>query len=559
MPLGDAMIARRSTTLESPLWLGVLVVAFGVGAWLRLDQLTAQVLIDDEWHAVHQLLLYSPSEMFLDFGYADYSIPLGILDWYEAQWWGLSELAMRLPMLLAGLATLILFPLYVARRLSYAAAAVFALLLAVSPLLVIYSRMARPYALTLLFAWLAHAAFQRYWLADRGKLAAGITYGASATLAIWLHLVIAPFALAPLVWGAYQIRRCAPHSRRDRWLKLLRLALPTGAAIAILIVPPYVASARWLSLKSGLDLPNPATMVGVWYAWFGTPSTWVLAGCMGLAAFGMAELWRRLPEARTGTLGVLLTLLGILLTRPMFSYNPVTLARYLLPVLPLLLLALGAGAVGIAGRVIANGVPRPALAVALVLGPVAALLWDSPLAPLIREPNSHTLHLAYHFDFRPDRNPYFTRAADIPLSPFWASLQALPPNSMQLAVAPAYFESFNWDGPRWERLSRQTVVPAYLIGLCTGRRFGEVPRDARFRFANAVHLADDTSLRAHRIDYVVWQKPYVRDVDGHPRTIGIDTAHCEPTLRARFGTPAFEDEHIVAFRVAVNPTAHAQR
>ena len=48
---------------------------------LRLDQIAAQVLIDDEWHAVHQVLRRTPAQMFLDFGFADYSIPLGILAW----------------------------------------------------------------------------------------------------------------------------------------------------------------------------------------------------------------------------------------------------------------------------------------------------------------------------------------------------------------------------------------------------------------------------------------------------------------------------------------------
>ena len=54
-------------------------VAIALGAYLRLDQFLAQVLIDDEWHAVHQVMHRTPKTMFLDFGFADYSIPLGIL------------------------------------------------------------------------------------------------------------------------------------------------------------------------------------------------------------------------------------------------------------------------------------------------------------------------------------------------------------------------------------------------------------------------------------------------------------------------------------------------
>jgi hypothetical protein len=559
MSAAPSTSSERSSFFTNRLWLVPLTVAIAVGVWLRLDQILAQVLIDDEWHAIHQLLLYTPSQMFLDFGYADYSIPLGILDWYEAQWFGLSELSMRLPMLIAGIAALVLFPTYVARRLSYATAAVFALLLAMSPLLIIYSRMARPYALTLLLGWIAHAAFQRYWRGSGGALGAGALYGTSATLAIWLHLIVAPFAFAPLVWGAFQIRRLAPDTRRAQWIKLAWLAVPTGLATSALIVPPYVASARWLALKSGLDLPNAGTITGVWYAWVGTPSTWVVIACGVFAAIGMVELWRRLPEARTGALGVLLTLLGVLITRPMFSYNPVTLARYLLPLVPLLLLAVSEGAVTISRLAFGPGIGRHALAILVVLVPGAALAWHSPLVPLLREPNSETLHLAFHFDFRPEHNPYFSRAADIPLSRYWERLGQLPADSARVAVAPAYFESFNWDAPRWEQLSHQRVVPAYLIGLCTGRRFGEVPDDIRFRFRNAVPLTDPASLAGHDIDYLIWQKPYLRSVDGHPRTVGIDTAHCEPTLRARFGPPSYEDERVIVFDVPRARPADAER
>lgn len=54
---------------------------------------------------------------------------------------------MRWPMMLASLLTLILFPVWVSRHLGWRVALVFALLLAISPLLSNYSRNARPYAL----------------------------------------------------------------------------------------------------------------------------------------------------------------------------------------------------------------------------------------------------------------------------------------------------------------------------------------------------------------------------------------------------------------------------
>ncbi len=556
----SAVGARRNgaalRTAVSPSWALAVAIAALFGAWLRLDQFAAQVLIDDEWHVVHQVLRHGPGAMFLDFGYADYSIPLGILAWFEAHWWGLTEVMLRTPMLVCGITVLIAFPLYVAPRVSRAASALFAVLLALSPLLVVYSRLARPYAITLLLGWVAHAAFQRWHAVPRGRIAAGATYAATATLATWLHPLLAPFVLAPLVWEAGSLCRRTSPERRARVVRLLLLAGATGLMVAALILPPLVANPQSLAAKSGADAPGIATLAGVWYAWLGTPSTAAVAVCVALAAWGAPDVWRALPEARTGALGIALTLVAVLLSRPMWSFNPLTLARYLLPFVPLLLLFVAAGAARLAYRLVAPvSVPaRISFAVVAAL-PVIALAAGWPLAPMLRHPNAQALDSLYYMDFRPEKNPIVPYQATIPLSPFWASLAGQPAGSVRIAAAPFYFESYDWDAPRWERLSRQRVLPGYLSGLCVDARWGEVPADARFRFRNAVRLADDDALVRRRIDYVVWQKPYVRQSKGRPVAIGADTAHCEAALRGKFGTPVFEDSTIIAFRVS----RHAER
>lgn len=531
-------------------WAFVLVVAALAGAALRLDQFASQVLIDDEWHAVHQVLQRGPGALFLDFGFSDYSIPLGIYDWMLAQWLGLSETAMRLPMLLSGLATLVLFPLFAARRFGYPVAALFAVILAISPLLVLYSRMARPYAITLLLGWIAHVAFHRYLDAAQGRRGAGFLYGASAACAAWLHPIVAPFVLAPFLWALARWVRLPTDARRPYLSRVLCLALPTGLAMAVLLVPPLVANPVSMSLKSGVDLLDAGTLAGVWYAWLGTPSTLVVVLCVALAALGAGDVWRHLPEARSGILGILLTLLALVITRPMWSFMPLSVARYLLPFLPLLLLAVAVGTVRVAHRIATPAsLSRRAAAVVVALLPCVALASHSPLPEMLRRPNAQTLHLAYHFDFRPERNPVLPHLEAIPLSPFWATLAAEPRGSVRIAVAPFYFESYDWDAPRWERASGQTVVPGYLTGLCMDQRWGEVPPDPRYRFRNAVHLSEAADLAQKGVGYVVWQKPYMRSRDGKPLPIGGDTAWCERLLFAAFGTPVYEDAALIAFRI----------
>lgn len=528
-----------------------LAAAFVLGAYLRLQQLGAQVLIDDEWHAVHQVLNNSPARMLVDFGFSDYSIPLGLLAWGEAHVFGLSETLLRLPMVLCGLATLVVFPAYIARRLSPATAVVFAVLLALSPLLVIYSRMARPYAITIFLCWVAHAAFARYAATTAGARGPAALYVLSASLAAWLHPIIAPFVVAPFLWHAMLLLR-APAGERWRMLRrLVALAIPAGLVMAALVLPPLFANLESMALKSGVHAPTMETAIGVWYAWLGTPSTAVVVACLVFALCGAGPVLRALPEARTGALGIVLTLAAVMVSRPTWSFNPITLGRYLLPVVPLLLVSVAAGAVRLASVVARLRIPGHRFAAAVVAAlPCVGLAAQSPLLPMLRQPNGETQHFVHHFDFRPDHNAYLPHMAEIPLSPFWATLAAEPAGSLRIAVAPFYFESYDWDAPRWEAVSGQAVVPGYLWGLCVDARFGEVPPERAFRFANAVHLADAAALARKGIDYVVWQKPYQRVVAEQTATVGAETAKCEVALRARYDAPAFEDGMLIAFRVA---------
>jgi hypothetical protein len=535
-------------------WLMALVVV--AGAWIRLDQFTAQVLIDDEWHAVHQLLAHGPLEMLRDFGYADYSIPLGLLDWIEARTFGLSETAMRWPMLLCGLAALVLFPLYVAARLSRATTLVFAALLAMAPLLVVYSRIARPYGITLLLGWGAHAAYQRFHHHGRAATVAGFTYAIAASLAIWLHPIAAPFVLAPLLWGLYAHAAATRERRRGAMGRWLALAAGTTIVTALFVLPPLLGHPQSLTGKALADRPTFATLEGVWFAWLGTPSRVAVIFCVALAGVGARSVWRQLPIARTGVLGLALTLGAVLATGPMYVYNPLTLARYLLPFLPLLLLATAEGAVLLARRVAIPPSPfHAALGAGVAVLPCVALGWQSPLPAMLRFPNTQTLQATFHFDFRPEANPFLPRTAATPLSPYWAGLARNRPGSLRIAAAPFYFESYNWDAPRWEELSRQTVLPGYLTGLCLERRPGEVPDTAEFRFRNAVHLANPSDLAKKRIDYVVWQKPYVQAGTGRAEAIGADTAECEAALRAKLGKPLYEDSLIIVFNAAAQERA----
>ena len=77
-----------------------------------------------------------------------------------------------------------------------------------------------------------------------------------------------------------------------------------------------LANPASLTLKGGVDMVDMGTLIGVWYAWLGTPSSVVLILCVAFAVIGAKEVWHQLPEARTATLGIGMTLLALVATRP---------------------------------------------------------------------------------------------------------------------------------------------------------------------------------------------------------------------------------------------------
>ncbi len=519
-----------------------------LGAYLRLNQLYAQILLDDEWHAVHQLLSgKTPAELFLTLGHADYSIPLGLLYWLESQWFGLSELGMRWPMVAISLLMLVLSTRCIWRQFSAWIALIYAFFLAVSPMLIIYSHTARPYALTLFFSYFGLYAFYRF-LHDTGRSTPwAVCYCLCAAISIWLHPITGPFVVSPFLLEA------AKALLAGRWrdiIPLTLLAIPAGALVLLLLLPPLMADPGALAGKAGIGAVSWDTFLGVWFMWLGTASSMCVVGLVALALVGLPKLLRAWPLAQSALLGLLLTAIAILLTEPAWVNHSLTFGRYLLPAIPLLSLAIAVGCrqifdwVGRGGRL-------PQLLV-VFLGGVFCIFYllQSPVWELVQRPNSNANHSRFQFSFRAEQNKIIDYQKTVPLSPFWTMLGEHPTNSLRVAVAPFYFETYNWDGPRWESTSGQRVLPAYLLDYCVKRRWGEVPANDRYRFRVAHYAADLVVGADTQVDWLVYTKPFRGNVNGKKYgSVGGDTRHCLRQLRKDLGPPEYRDKYLIAYNL----------
>lgn len=521
-----------------------------LGVYLRLNQFGFQVLLDDEWHVIHQLLFNSPLQLVTTFGHADFSIPLALLYWLELETIGLSELGMRWPMMLAGIGFLCAAPLYLRRHFGSRIALLFMLLIALSPRLVVYSKTARPYALTLLISLMAIVFFQKFIDSDKPAFKWGLLYAVCAIASSWLHLISLPLVIAP--FAVYGIPALI-NGDKKRVVQLFKLGVCTLAGLLVLLLPPLMAEPEALGLKMGAQLPDFQTFYGMLYVWLGTSSPLVVMAGIVLAALGAGTVWRGLPTCVSLVSGIALTLVLILLTQPAWVQYSVTLSRYLLAVLPLFLLAVAAGTIRVSdGLVELAGQRGRYTAYMLFSAMLLYMLYQSPLQEMLAYPNSNSLHAVYQFDYREDQNPVIRYQEDIPLSPFWQKLASLPPGLVRIAATPFSFESHRWDAARWEQISGQRVMPGFLTGFCDGFWWGEVPQDGRFRFHNVAYLSNPEDMRQRGFELLVYQKPFKLPEEDGIQSLVLAAQGCEPKMRDQFGKPVYEDNWLVVFALSDN-------
>src|SRR5580765_4944370 len=107
----------------------LVACALAAGTYLRVRGLGSQIIIDDEWHALHKLMRADMLNIVTHLDYADYSIPLTVYFRWLEDTIGVTEWGMRLPMLAAGVALIVAGPMLVRPWTTPAVRATWAVLL----------------------------------------------------------------------------------------------------------------------------------------------------------------------------------------------------------------------------------------------------------------------------------------------------------------------------------------------------------------------------------------------------------------------------------------------
>ena len=395
------MNGSRTAATDTVAWTALVAAAVVAGGWLRLHGIGGQIIIDDEWHALHKVLRSDTLGIVTHLDYSDYSIPLALYFRWLYDTVGITEWGMHLPMLVAGIALIAAGPALVRAWVSLPVGATWSVLLAVSPLLVYVSRTARPYALTALSATIALVAFERWFRGGQRRDAWGAAYVAATFAGGYLHMTSLAFTLMPFLYFGARAWR----NDRAELHRLLRLAAATALPLALFLLPPVINDWFLFTLKAGADSVTMASGYRTLLMLTGSAHAPVAALLVLCGGVGIVRWWRRDRVLAGYVLAcIAVGTLAIMATRPHSSCIRSSFARYLVPALPVLLLLAAEGVVALTPL-------RPALLRAPLIALLAVVLWRvGPLPAQSFEPNQFTGHLRYQFDYDDTHNPYVQEA-----------------------------------------------------------------------------------------------------------------------------------------------------
>ncbi|HEY2395644.1 MAG TPA: hypothetical protein VGH81_06680 [Rudaea sp.] len=556
---GNARMIDAHDRRDRLAWLMLLMLALGVGVFLRAWQLEIQIPLDDEWHAINKLLRATDAlDIATHFGLADYSIPLTLYYRFLYLHGGLTDWGMRLPMLLAGVGLLVAAPWLTRATLSLPVRAVWVGLMALSPLMIYHSRTARPYAITTFLCFIAIFAFRAWRMERAGRRRWAALYVIATFLAGWLHLIALSFALAPfLFYGVFALRDSLRASERPEGLRRLRDLIVLGVCVAlplaVALLPPLLADAASLAAKAGADSATLHSIYRTLLICFGISSPWLLALFAAACAIGVRSLWRRDHELVAYLAFVVLVgVAAIVVSKAAWLQHQLNFARYIQPVVPFLLLAMAEGTVAALAWLRSGTVQAATATLAL-----AGACFAGPVPGYLYAPNQFMTDQYFQFDYDRAYNPYFTVLPQGPIPDFYRQLGRRAPRSLTLIETPWSLETNHDPLVLYQAVHRQYIKIALTTPECGISDYGNYPESASgMQLGRFVHLSALLRGETADGDYLVvhlraWPE-HDRPPSGWP-----DLRLCLPRIEQHFGTPAYRDEDIEAF--ALSPAARAMQ
>jgi len=565
-----------------PALLVILIAALGTE--LRVHDLSGQLPISDEWHALHAAATCSYGTLAGLMTAGATSIPMNLYDKLLLGTVGWSEWTIRMPSLLAGIALLLAVPALVFRLLGARVALVACGLVAVSPFLVFFSRYARPYSLAVLLAFVGAMSCHRWFVSGRRGWA--VVFALCGAVAAWLHpvelrMVALPLGFYLVVALVRRVRSGAPRPAVGP-AALVLAGVSALVVLAVLLLPVLLGERERLFGILGRHAPTAATLAGAAELLAGTADGWLLGLLAALLVVGALTLLRRdrllAGMFATVVVGVVAV---VLVTRPHRSNLPIVFARYALPILPFCAVILAAGVDEVLRRVerslLLGRVGTHAVATLAILLLLAVLLHRGPLPSLYHQGvNSYTNHKAFQssYGWIDDEAGHLARyrrtmlgdAVETALatSAFYVSLRDEPGDEAIIEYPQPVGDVASFHGAH-QRGHGRRVLGGYVPSVPPDARsarpgfvnaFGdidqvlaEVADPAALRFASLIDITDVQAVRESEARYLVVHHSPALEMKG-VRSLRRDrTSRLEPMI-VRYGEPVLVDDWVAVFDLA---------
>ncbi len=563
-------------------FLGGLLAIGLVGAALRLNQIGDQVLVDDEWHGMIFVLTRRLPETWLDFNpLVNSSRPYNVYRWLLLHTVGWSEIGLRLPVLLCGVTSAPLVGGLVRKYVGERAALICAFLIAISPILVFYSRFCRSYALIALLGPISIIALCEWLTTNRVRWA--ITYVLATVSLAYCHLTGLAVAGATLTFAvaAWTLTRW----RRSRGIAVsaLSLGIVVGTIALMLGVLLYpVFKGRALMPTRGGQIEY--TTFSEFFLMLSGTGILVVAGlfCVGVC-LGAILLLRRAPLF--GSVCIVATLSSLSLAvvaRPYQVEHGLVLLRYMMAVVPVMFLYVAVSVESLLGwserssRSIREAPRWVRWAGAIVLGLVLIAL--GPWRDVYGRPNSFSNHAAFQgsyarlaWDQSEDRHivpGYRIRAEQVPEFYRWLGREEGNAGIIEYPFDASNSNNLLWYYQYFHRravkvgystvsrpLTRRMVPEDYvLMAVPLDSIISAVPAGGKLDFANMIDVLDERQVARSGAAFLVLHKrlhTLVQTPSG-PVTKPVYTSidFIRRRYQNRWGPPFYEDGELVVFRIS---------
>ncbi len=560
----------------------ILAVVILFGIFLRIYLLADQILIDDEWQGMNYAAgCNSLFYLLIHFAMPGATcIPQNVYNYVLLNTTGWSEILLRLPSIICGILSMVIFPWLIRKVFSRRTTVIFTFLLAISPFLVFYSRVARPYSMVTFLGFVSIWAL--YLWATNGEKKYAVLYAVTGILAIYFHLFAVIGVLVPLGFAfLFKLMEVSKDSKK----KVVHVKpSPTTMIIvgtvvillpAVLVVPglitsdfPMVIAKDRVTIKSliGFARMLSGTAEPVWTVFF-----------YGLLIFGLAVLVKRTRLLGWIFIVTTISYFGVIyLSNPASIHAPIVISRYVVLLFPLSFVAAALGmdtiledikTIKLVGKI------RYSTFVLNIAGAgfLVMLFTAGPLIRIYSPPNNFTNHSAFQESYEP-LNWQQSYTADIEDQYFTVQEKDMPSFYQQLAKEPtttiieypmSYVNQFNLYY-YYQHFHKKEILIGYFARVDLSRRnyiiwvdesLSIVNNVSRFRFRNMVNVENIEAIKRSEAKYIILHKNLLPGewmphnfAYPHQDYSGIVSLLAGNYVKV-FGEPVFQDKNIIVFKI----------